>query len=222
MLRNKPAVSIFDWEKNPTDMNYIMPQSMSYSIIWLQNIWFKDNKVGLNWVILQMKVYLPIYQIEKCLIIDDLEIIVDQIEQNKIKEKSNTGLLSDQNTREEISSSKSGIKLMDHPIYSKYFNMKRFKIPIPAIQMKLKMNNLDPNIILKDENDIYEDNVDNNDVTVTISNNLFNNVKLKKSKPIKRKKKSTPVISQNGMRPPSLDEILNMKNALTKTGKKLC
>ena len=82
--------------------------------------------------------------------------------------------------------------------------------------------NLNPNIILKDENDIYEDNVDKNDVTVTISKNLFNNVKLKKSKPIKRIKNSGPVVSQNGMRPPSLDEILNMKNALTKTGKNLC
>jgi hypothetical protein len=222
MLRNKPAISIFDWEKNSKDMNYIMPQSMSYSIIWLQNIWFKDNKVGLNWVILQMKVYLPIYQIEKCLIVDDLENIVDQLEQNKIKGNPNTELLNDENTREKNLPSKSGIKLMDHPIYSKYFNMKRFKIPIPAIQMKLKMNNLDPNIILKDENDIYEDNVDKNDVTVTISKNLFNNVKLKKSKPIKRIKNSGPVVSQNGMRPPSLDEILNMKNALTKTGKNLC
>jgi len=43
---------------------------------------------------------------------------------------------------------------------------------------KLKMNNLDPNIILKDENDIYEDNVDKNDVTVTISKNLFNYVEV--------------------------------------------
>jgi hypothetical protein len=218
MLHNKPAISIFDWKKQSKDMNYIMPYSMSYSIIWLQNIWFKDNKVGLNWIILQMKVYLPIYKIDECLIVDDLENIVEQ--KDKEKEVNNAQILSNNESESESSLNKDGIKLKDHPIYSKYFNMKRFKIPIPAIQIKLKMNNLDPNIILKNENEIYEDNSINEPPT---SNNLFNNVKLKKTKPIKKNSKNSgPVVSQNGMRPPTLDEILNMKNALTKTGKQLC
>lgn len=209
MLHNKPAISIFDWKKQSKDMHYIMPYSMSYSIIWLQNIWFKDNKVGLNWVILQMKVYLPIYKIDECLIIDDLENIVNQKENEKeVNNESNSSL------------NKDGIKLKDHPIYSKYFNMKRFKIPIPAIQIKLKMNSLDPNIILKDENEVYEDN----DTQISTSNNLFNTVTLKKTKHLKKicQKNESNLVSQNGMRPPTLDEILNMKNTLTKTGKKLC
>ena len=98
--------------------------------------------------------------------------------------------------------------------------MKRFKIPIPAIQNKLKMNNLNPNIILKDENEIYEEE---EIVIEKPKSNLFNQIKLKKTKPVKKIEKNTgPVVSQNGMRPPTLDEILNMKNALNKTGKKLC
>ncbi len=225
MLRNQPAVSIFDWEKKPRDMNYIMPQSMSYSILWLQNIWLKDNKVGLNWVILQMKVYLPIYKIDECIIIDDLDNLLDQ-KNSTFNNHKTINYDETINQDKKIEKDKhcdnlsNGIKLKDHPIYSKYFNMKRFKIPIPAIQNKLKMNNLNPNIILKDENEIYEEE---EIVIEKPKSNLFNQIKLKKTKPVKKIEKNTgPVVSQNGMRPPTLDEILNMKNALNKTGKKLC
>ena len=112
--------------------------------------------------------------------------------------------------------------LQDHPIYSKYFNMKKFKIPIPAIQMKLKMNNLDPNIILRNGNEIYEEiDPDPESNKMESVNNLFANVSLKKVKPMKKRKDKRPVVSQNGMRPPTLDEIVNMKNTLNKTGKQL-
>ena len=217
MLNNKPAVSVFDWEKKKRDMSYLMPHSLAYSVLWLQNIWFKDDKVGLNWVILQMKVYLPIYKIDECIIVDDLENQVDSEPKSDINTNNS-------------SSTKKGIMLKDHPVYSKYFNMKRFKIPIPAIQNKLKMNNLDPNIILKDETEYYEEISESKSNTtpkkpnnILINNNMFSKISLKKTVINKKPAKNTgPVVSQNGMRPPTLDEILNMKNALNKTGKVLC
>ena len=134
---NNPEVSIFDWKKNKKDYNYISPQSTAYSLIWLKNVWLKTRKIGLNWVILQMKVYLPIYKIDECLIVDEDEI------ENKSKEdkKDNNDNNNDNNIED----------MTKHPIYGKFFKMKKFGIPISCIQQKLKLENLDPTIILEEK-----------------------------------------------------------------------
>ena len=129
---NKPILSVYDWKKNKQDFDYLIPNSHAYSLIWLENIWIKSRKIGLNWVILQMKVYLPIYKITECLIEDEYDNDSD-VEDIKSEKSINNG-----------------IKLKDHPIYKRFFNMKRFGVPVQSIQSKMNIENYDTQIILKD------------------------------------------------------------------------
>lgn len=133
VYNNKPEISIFDWKKEKQQLEYIMPGSRAYSLLWLDSVWFKSNKFGLNWVILQMKVYLPIYRIEECLIEDDTD--------NKAQDSSVSA--SSCATAE----ASSMVPLREHPVFCKFFKMKKFGIPVPSIQQKLQMEQLDPHII---------------------------------------------------------------------------
>lgn len=200
---NKPIVNIYDWDKNQKDFNYLIEQSMAYSLLWLKNIWIKNNKIGLNWVILQMKVYPPIYKIDECLIIDDDEIINKEMKEIKeIKEN----LENNPNTYK------------NHETYSKYFKMKRLRIPIASIQQKMRLENIDPTIILKDADDIVSELVKH---PIIKSNHLvgLTNVKLRHTTDLEQKQKPKYIDSlrsDSKTRPPTLLEILNTKNNLKK------
>ena len=219
--------------------DYITADSSAYSLVWLQNVWLKSRKIGLNWVILQMKVYLPIYRIDECLIVDE-DDEQEFVHPSQVKEIDNTpkpySLKKDP-----------GIPLKDHPIYAKFFKMKKFGIPTESIQHKLKMESLDPGIILKNENDTLP-----NESTSSAKHVLSNghnhtpnqtrrntgtrsappigglmgvlsglgNIKLKKAK---KNKKPDPKPSSSGgsNRPPTLAEIVRMRSTLKKTNSKL-
>lgn len=145
IYENKPFISIFDYKKEKKDFNYIISNSFGYSLLWLQNIWIKSNKIGINWIIVQMKIYYPIMKIDECLIEDEenIEIIKESIVENN----SN---ISSKSTEK--------IKYKDHPVYEKFFKMKKYKIPIENIQQKMLIENIDINIINKDENDYISNN----------------------------------------------------------------
>ena len=211
VYNNKPEISIFDWEKNKKDYNFIVPQSKAYSLIWLKNIWLKTRKIGLNWVVLQMKIYLPIYKIDECLI-EDEEQIHKKMTIQESQPTENT------NDNEDV-----GIKYIDHPIYSKFFKMKKFGIPIPSIKHKLQMENLNTEIIDNDPDDVFKSPNENKISTNT--NSMMNvlsglsSVKLKKAKKIKVKRQQPKTVNTN--RPPTLEEILNRRSSLKKVNRDL-
>lgn len=145
--KNNPIISIYDWKKIKKNIDYIIPNSYGYSILWLQNIWIKSNKIGINWTIIQMKIYYPILKIDECLIED--EEYFDSIDKEKNK-----------------------IMFKDHDIYSKYFKMKRFKVPIESIKHKLSLENLNPNIIMKNENDYVDEEINSTNLSESLSNQI--------------------------------------------------
>ena len=195
---NKPILDIYDSNKIQKDLNYLIEYSHAYSLIWLKNIWIKNNKIGLNWVILQMKVYLPIYKIDTCLIIDDDD------EKTQIDTSNKSMVLNNDD-----------ITYGNHPIYSKYFKMKRLRIPIPSIQQKMTLESIEPSIILKNENEIVTEKNVNNIVVKLGHLDGLKNIKLNKCK-FNNDKKNNQKIDDNKMRPPTLEEILNIKQKLKK------
>lgn len=118
-----PYLNIYDNHNNLQNLEYILPESECYSLIWLKNIWINKNKFGLNYEIIQIKIFLPIYKLNDCFIID-------------------------RNYK------KDSITYKDHPIYSKYFKMKKVGVAIQSIQEEMKRHNLDINIINYNETDI--------------------------------------------------------------------
>jgi len=170
--KNNPIISIYDWKKVKKNIDYIIPNSYGYSILWLQNVWIKSNKIGINWIIVQMKIYYPILKIDECLIED--EEYFEFNDKNPINKENK-------------------IMYKDHEIYSKFFKMKRFKVPIENIKHKLSLENLNPNIIMKNESDYVEEEI--------VSENLSksNSIQLKNhsvfSKFFKMKKYQIPIES---------------------------
>lgn len=209
VYNNKPEITIFDWQKNKKEYEYIIPQSRAYSLIWLKNIWLKSRKIGLNWVVLQMKIYLPIYKIDECLIEDEEQLH----KKMTIQEQPETA------PKKKVE----GTRYIDHPIYSKFFKMKKFGIPIASIQHKLKMDNLNPSIIENDPEDIFQS--PNQSKIETPANPMMNvlsglsSVKLKKAKKVKVKRQ--PSKSTNSNRPPTLEEILSRRSSLKKVNRDL-
>ena len=119
---------MFDHNKNKQSFDYLIPYSKAYSLIMLESIWIKSHKIGLNWTVLQMKVYLPIYKINECLIKDEEELD-ETYKSNAVSNKNNT--VSDESIKSNT------ILVKDHPNYRKYFNMKRFGVPNIIIKTKM-------------------------------------------------------------------------------------
>lgn len=153
IYKNKPILSVYDWKKQKQDIDYIIPNCYGYSLLWLQNIWIKSNKIGINWVIIQMKIYYPILKINECLIEDEdkFEFKNQNFEEKKLENK-----VLHQNK----------IKYKDHSIYGKFFKMKKYKVPIQSIKQKLILENIDPDIILHDEEE-YINEINSNKENLT-------------------------------------------------------
>ena len=73
-----PSISIFDFDNTERSFEYLKLNSSTLNLIMLNNIWQKSNKIGLNWILLQTKIYEPFIKIDKCLIMDedDDEILI--------------------------------------------------------------------------------------------------------------------------------------------------
>ena len=131
-----PIVSIYDKNKNKVDLDYITDGSTGYCIIYLRGIWRKDNRMGLSFILVQSKVYLPIYRLDECIILDpDIE--------NPILHYHN--LVINKPTENTPNKSKPIVKenREEHPIYGKYIKMKRMGIPEPAIAIKCSSEGID-------------------------------------------------------------------------------
>lgn len=112
---NDPVLSVYDHNKSEQDISYIMSGSYSLNIISILNIWQNSNKIGINWSVLQTKVFLPIIKLKECIIVDDTPHynIATEYTTNKCDK------------------------------YDKYIAMKKYGMPKEALEFKLKSDNID-------------------------------------------------------------------------------
>ena len=202
---------IYDENKKKQNVQYIQPGSNAYAILWLKNIWLKDNKVGLNYIVVQLKVYKNIIYTNKCLIIEDNDICaqthpIHQTQQ--LPEPKHKSIME-----------------VD-PLYRTYVKMLKMGVPKRAVQMKMKMNGLDPTILDKigtcSHSNKYNTSIQNNLNSNILPIDLLSGIKHTILKKVKKNKKNKKKIILNKLGVsrrsgvPTLEEILNIKNNLKK------
>ena len=210
MYQDKPIVSIFDKNKKLQDLNYILPQSSAINIVYLKNIWIKDNKMGLNWIMLQTKIYLPILKINECLIVEDEEELQAKY-YNSPKENQQFNLCP------ESTNSK----------FSKFVNMNKFGVPNGPIEIELKKIGLTLQEFLdyNQKQSNTQGNIQQHTEIYSKPNNPIINVmdihsvKLKKCKKKKKTNNKDNQVS-NSYRPPSSTQLQDMIKNLKSSKKK--
>ena len=116
----RPYLDVYDQNKHKQSVNYIEPFSTGYHIIYLDNIWISLNNksMGLQWYIIQCKIYKNIIKLDECLIKDD------DYDKPFLQPETHCNCCS---KKQQQSSS---IPPEEHPIYGRFIKMKRMGIPI--------------------------------------------------------------------------------------------
>ena len=219
---NKKVVcNIYDEHKGLQTLNYIEKGCDVYSIVWLKNMWLKDNKAGLNYIIIQLKVYKPIVSITKCIIIEDDDIFTDST--NTANTANTASITTKSNKHNKVITDIPELSI--DPIYTIYFKMKKMGVPVKAIQMKMTLAGHDPDILTSTTHTMTKKNKTISTKSMTPMD-LLAGIKHKKLKKTKKKKVSEKdkkkrllqrlgaLSRQNGI--PTLEEILQTRNRLKK------
>jgi len=162
-------------------INKIKPQNYSKLIIYISNIWIKNDMVGIKFKLLQLKIYNKISYIEKCLILDSdeeeenshickicskkLKVNIKNIKEDKKKDKKEDNFLKD--------------------LDDKYKKMYKLGIPKQAILQKIQLdkcfnirNKLKKTV--RNKNTRNSKNKSNNNI-ITLNDILTAKKKLKKT-----------------------------------------
>jgi len=195
-INNKlPLLTVFDRDKNIHPIEYIEPFSYAKNLIYLKDLWLINDKIGLNWVLVQTKIYPAFLTIKECLIEDD-EVLCNTIpKKDKIIKKN----------------------------YDKFIKMNKFGVPMSAIKIELNKHQLNINEFLELIHS-PEDKEHNKNITpikkhlIKINPNMLQSIKLKKPKK-KRKKKikiknTIDKVKQKGYKPPSKKLLQKMLKKL--------
>jgi len=199
--------NVYNEHQELQPIEYIEPGCDIYSILWLKNIWLKDTKAGVNYVVIQLKVYKPIIYMNTCLIIEDPDIFTS------IRQHTKTPSIP--------------------PEYTIYVKMKKMGVPIQAIQMKMKLAGHDPNILQSviDSNSSTEQIIIKKNSTPIQSvaclspMDLLQGIRHKQLKKVNKKKinkeKKKQLLQRLGVLSrqsgiPTLEEILQTRNRLKK------
>ena len=97
----------------------------------------------MNYIVVQLKVYKPIIQINACLIIEDDDIFTHH--SGNVRNVRN-----DRNDHNDHTASVS----ID-PMYEKYFKMKKIAVPIRAIKIKMQLEGYDPVLLNRGSKETY-------------------------------------------------------------------
>lgn len=184
-------VKCFDTTKNITDIKHLNSQDYVRLAIHFSHIWYnnKTQTAGIGFKILQ---------IQHNQVKPPIEIIFKDIQ--PVKEKNShvsTKLLSTERTK--------------HPVFGKYFKMIQVGIPKSAIKQKMKMNNLDPNVLDIPENNELPNISTNDEDQLKLS--LKEEKTLRKTEPIVKKYTK----NQGKSHGISLQQIVNGLNKLRKS-----
>lgn len=117
-------------------LNELPEKSFIIPIIYIENIVIKNNKWWINLKLVQVCIF-PLYQkFGKCIIdMDDYNVISNPVLQNKLTNCETT--MNTMSNNELVSEQYVDIKLIDHPIYGKYFKMCKLGIPKQAVAHKM-------------------------------------------------------------------------------------
>ena len=208
VYNNEPIISIFDPYKKKKDISYIIPQSSAICLISPKNIWKSKDKIGINWVLVQAKIFQPIIKIDECLIMDEFE---EQPYLNYHNLDNSDSCSNDETNTSELDSNDE-LKTK----YEKFIKMKKMGVPIGAIQVEMtKFPDLDINEFLKL---IGEKPIDAN----IPSPPKFKLVLPKRKLAEKQKApQNTSGQTSGAFRPPSQADIKNMLAKLKPTKSKL-
>lgn len=197
-------ICYFNENKEKIGHNSIKAKDHVKLLICPSYIWINEEKYGIYWEVLQLKVY-KLYVPTSYSFKDDDE----------------------------------SVKLINHPVYGKYFDLLKKGVPKQAIKNKLIALNLDPGIIDKSPYEIM--GVDKSHVTNTTSNiglpppplpppppipgvnTQFKSSKVKllddianRNFKLKKVDKQKPKPTDTNFKAPSLNEILNKLKTLKK------
>lgn len=134
----EPVISVYDHNKLSRGLDYITKYSDSINIIHLKNIWQKENVMGVNWCIIQTKIFKPIIELDECIIEDEYENMP-----MKHYHKTIINSIIVNNTIIKKSPDES------HPKLGKYVKMKRLGVPQNIIELGLLRDNISPAIFNK-------------------------------------------------------------------------
>jgi len=205
VFNNSPIISIFDNNKKSVSLDYILPNSRALNLIYMKDLWENKRNIGINWLILQSKIYLPIFEIKECLIVDD-EVVSNYTASNASNAKSAY-------VKNEL---KSPIAISGLDTYMKYINMKKFGVPDKAIQVELHKNNLCFEKYIECLNSYQESKGKKpNPSPPKINISMLSGVKLKKVKKRKKKNKPPPPPpKKKGYQPPTPNQLQEMLKGL--------
>ena len=221
--KNESLCTVFDKFKNTQNLDYLIENSTGYCIILLRNIWRKGLKMGLNWVLLQIKVYQPITALKECLIDDP-----DENNPNNHYEiaRFNTSSVPKPPINIPLPPIMPilTVNKEEHPIYGKYVKMKRMGIPDGAITSKCLMDNINYNDFLNFFNDTPSSSSSAPKPAFSLSNisaGLLQSVKLKKASEndAANKKIKINIDNPSGFKPPTSDDLMKIINKLKKITK---
>ena len=197
------SINVYDNNKNILTIDSIQKGKYASLILNLADIWFsideKENIInyGLNWMVMQVKIYEPLTLKKYCFIEHSDE------EDDKIKNNINNEVLEKD-------------KIKNHPDYKIYFNMLKFHVPLENIKYKMNLNGHQSEIIDLDPNSKTPDNLIANSNNNVITKSIINQTTLKKTNTEKHKYKN----NDKKTKVPSLNDILNSIKSLKKTNYK--
>lgn len=204
VFNNSPIISIFDNNKKSVSLDYILPNSRALNLIYMKDLWENKRNIGINWLILQSKIYLPIFEIKECLIVDDEDgnkTPPEEVKPSPIKKAV-----------------KSPVPLAINGLdtYMKYINMKKFGVPDNAIQIELHKNNLCFEKYIECLNSYQESKGKKPKPSPPkINISMLSGVKLKKVKKKKKKNKPPPPPpKKKGYQPPTPNQLQEMLKGL--------
>jgi hypothetical protein len=189
-------ILIFSDTKKLLDFDYVKAKSYTKFLVTPVNIWLNDSKYGITWQILQIKIY-PQTILNTYSFIDE-----DNSEPNINKYKS-------------------------HPKYQKYFKMLSCGVPVDAVKHKMIVDNLDPLVLDDGKSSDVVNSANKINVQSSLTNilsktqnktnvNIMDEIKKNKKAKLEKVIKNSQVNTSIGFKPPSMQDILDMKSRLNK------
>jgi hypothetical protein len=116
-LSERAAIKVYDESRKLVSMDHLKPRTYAKYIVSPRSIWIKNNRVGVNWNVCQIKLYLTTnYLPENYAFLEDGPAVA---------------------TKDDTIPA----------AYDKFFRMLKNGVPKEAIKMKMKMEQIDPDIL---------------------------------------------------------------------------
>ena len=182
-ISERAYIKVYDESQKLVSMDHLKPRTYAKYIVSPRSIWIKNNRVGINWNICQIKLYLTANYLP-----------------------DNYAFLED----EPVAAAKNNIV---PAAYDKFFRMLKNGVPKEAIKMKMKMEQIDPAILEMKPIEfsnlpppptfLLNNTIDNNRCNLLA--NISGGVKLKKQNRAQNPKKN---FGSHDNYVPSLDSIM--------------